>query len=62
MFLIDLIPTKQELAAIDFYLNPNTDRPETCPAHSDCLGDDFVPMPKTGFWVNLDNSEDVGAV
>ncbi len=62
MFLIDPIPTKQVLAAIDFYLNPITGLPETCPANSDCLGGDFVPMPKTGFWVNLDNSKDVGAM
>ena len=49
-----------DLAAKDFFLNPKTDLPESCPANSQCLGYDFLPMPKAGYWVNWDNRNDAG--
>ena len=55
-------PPSQDLAASDFFLDPITGLPKSCPAHSDCLGDNFVPMPKTGYWVNLGRSNDIGLV
>jgi hypothetical protein len=56
---IRTLPTA-DLAATDFYLNPKTGLSEACPANSECLGDDFVPMPKAGYWVNWDNPHDAG--
>ena len=49
-----------DLAASDFFLNPLTGEVDSCPANSICLGDDFVPMPKSGYWVNWDNPKDAG--
>jgi hypothetical protein len=50
----------QDLAANDFFLNPMTGLPESCPTSSKCLGSDFMPMPKAGYWVNWDQSNDAG--
>jgi ATP-dependent phosphoenolpyruvate carboxykinase len=41
-------------------LNPVTGLPESCPTNSECLGSDFMPMPKTGYWVNWESSHDAG--
>ena len=50
----------KDLAADGFFWNPRTDKFESCPAHSDCLGDNLMPMPKTNYWVDWDSPKDTG--
>lgn len=66
MALFINIPTLshfKDLADSGFYKNPRAKGPflyESCPANSDCHGNNFVPIPRRGYWVNWDNYNDTG--
>ena len=49
-----------DIASSDFFLNPKTGSPDSCPANSICIGRDYMPIPITGYWVNWDKSNDAG--